>query len=84
MIVSDGFTGNVALKVSEGVIETLFHMAWREITKNLFAKIGLLLMKGHLKRIYKRVDYSEYGRSPASGPEWDVHRRPRPEQFHRR
>ena len=61
VIVSDGFTGNVALKVSEGVIETLFHMARREITKNLFAKIGLLLMKGHLKRIYKRVDYSEYG-----------------------
>lgn len=61
VIVSDGFTGNVALKVSEGVVETLFHMARREITKNLFAKIGLLLMKGHLKRIYKRVDYSEYG-----------------------
>jgi glycerol-3-phosphate acyltransferase PlsX len=61
VIVSDGFTGNVALKVSEGVVETLFHMARREITKNLFAKIGLLLMKGHLKRIYKIVDYSEYG-----------------------
>jgi glycerol-3-phosphate acyltransferase PlsX len=61
VIVSDGFTGNVALKVSEGVVETLFHLARREITKNFFAKIGLLLMKGHLKRIYKRVDYSEYG-----------------------
>ncbi len=61
VIVSDGFTGNVALKVSEGVVETLFRMARREITKNLFAKIGLLLMKGHLKRIYKTVDYSEYG-----------------------
>jgi glycerol-3-phosphate acyltransferase PlsX len=51
----------VALKVSEGVVETLFHMAKREIMKNFFAKIGLLLMKGHLKRIYKKVDYSEYG-----------------------
>ena len=61
VIVSDGFTGNVALKVSEGVVETLFHLARREITKNFFAKIGLLLMKGHLKRIYKKVDYSEYG-----------------------
>jgi glycerol-3-phosphate acyltransferase PlsX len=57
VIVSDGFTGNVALKVSE----TLFHMAKREMMKNFFAKIGLLLMKGHLKRIYKKVDYSEYG-----------------------
>jgi glycerol-3-phosphate acyltransferase PlsX len=61
VIVSDGFTGNVALKVSEGLVETLFFMARREITKNFFAKIGLFLMKGHLKRIYKRVDYSEYG-----------------------
>jgi glycerol-3-phosphate acyltransferase PlsX len=61
VIVSDGFTGNVALKVSEGVVETLFHMAKREMMKNFFAKIGLLLMKGHLKRIYKKVDYSEYG-----------------------
>jgi phosphate acyltransferase len=61
IIVSDGFTGNVALKVSEGVVETLFSMAKREIMKNFFAKIGFLLMKRHLKRLYKQVDYSEYG-----------------------
>ena len=61
IIVSDGFTGNVALKVSEGVVETLFHMARREIMKDFFAKIGFLLMKRHLKKIYKKVDYSEYG-----------------------
>jgi len=61
VIVSDGFTGNVALKVSEGVVETLFSMAKREIMKDFFAKIGLLLMKRHLRKIYKKVDYSEYG-----------------------
>jgi glycerol-3-phosphate acyltransferase PlsX len=61
IIVSDGFTGNIALKVSEGVVETLFSMARREIMKNFFAKVGFLLMKRHLKRIYKKVDYSEYG-----------------------
>ena len=61
VIVSDGFTGNVALKVSEGVVETLFHMARREITRNFLAKIGFLLMKRNLKKIYKQVDYSEYG-----------------------
>jgi glycerol-3-phosphate acyltransferase PlsX len=61
IIVSDGFTGNVALKVSEGVVETLFSMAKREIMKNFFAKIGFLLMKRHLKKLYKQVDYSEYG-----------------------
>jgi phosphate acyltransferase len=61
VVVSDGFTGNVALKVSEGVVENMLSMARREITRNIFAKIGYLLMKRHLKKIYKRVDYSEYG-----------------------
>ncbi len=61
VIVCDGFTGNVALKVSEGVVETLFHMARREITRNLLAKVGFFLMKRNLKRLYRQVDYSEYG-----------------------
>ncbi len=61
VVVSDGFTGNVALKVTEGVVESLLFMARREITKDLWAKIGFLLMKRHLKKIYKKVDYSEYG-----------------------
>lgn len=61
VIVSDGFTGNVALKVAEGAVESMLSMARREITKNIFAKLGYLLMKRHLKKIYKRVDSSEYG-----------------------
>jgi len=61
IIVSDGFTGNVALKVSEGVVETMMTMARHEITKNLLARIGFFLLKHHLKKIYKRIDYSEYG-----------------------
>jgi len=61
IIVSDGFTGNVALKASEGVVEALIHMARTEIMKNIFAKVGFILMKRHLKKIYKKVDYSEYG-----------------------
>lgn len=61
VIVSDGFTGNIALKVSEGVVETLFKMARTEIMKNIFSKIGFILMKRNLKKLYKKVDYSEYG-----------------------
>lgn len=61
VIVSDGFTGNIALKTSEGVVDSFAQMARHEIMKNLFAKIGYLLMKRHLKKLYKRVDYSEYG-----------------------
>jgi glycerol-3-phosphate acyltransferase PlsX len=61
VIVSDGFTGNVALKVSEGMVETFSYIARTEIMKNFFAKIGLFLMKRNLKKIYKKVDYTEYG-----------------------
>ncbi len=61
VIVSDGFTGNIALKVSEGVVETFFNMARAEIMKNLFAKIGFILMKRNVKKIYKKIDYAEYG-----------------------
>lgn len=61
VIVSDGFTGNVALKVTEGVVEIVVSMARNEITRNIFAKLGYFLMRRHLKKIYKKVDYSEYG-----------------------
>jgi glycerol-3-phosphate acyltransferase PlsX len=61
VIVTDGFIGNVALKVSEGVVETLFYMVRNEVMKNFFAKIGFLLMKRNLKKMYRKVDYSEYG-----------------------
>jgi phosphate acyltransferase len=61
VIVSDGFTGNVALKVTEGVVDNFFQMARTEIMKNFFAKIGFVLMKRNLKKLYKKVDYIEYG-----------------------
>jgi glycerol-3-phosphate acyltransferase PlsX len=61
VVVSDGFTGNVALKVSEGLVESVLSMARHEVTKNLVAKLGYMLMKRHLKKIYRKVDYSEYG-----------------------
>lgn len=61
IIVSDGFTGNIALKTSEGVLNNFAQMARTEIMKNIFAKIGFLLIKRHLKKLFKRVDYAEYG-----------------------
>jgi glycerol-3-phosphate acyltransferase PlsX len=67
VIVSDGFTGNVALKVSEGVIETFFQLARTEIMKNIFSQIGFFLMKRNLKKIFKKIDYSEYGGAPLLG-----------------
>jgi len=61
VIVSDGFTGNIALKTTEGVVDTFSNMARTEIMKNLFAKLGFLLLRRHIRRLYKKVDYSQYG-----------------------
>ncbi len=61
VIVSDGFTGNIALKTSEGVVSNFARMARTEIMKNIFVKIGFFLMKRHLKKFFKKVDYAEYG-----------------------
>jgi len=61
VIVSDGFTGNIALKTSEGVVSNFARMARIEIMKNIFVKIGFFLMKRHLKKVYQKMDYAEYG-----------------------
>ncbi|HLP59439.1 MAG TPA: phosphate acyltransferase PlsX [Candidatus Deferrimicrobium sp.] len=61
LIVTDGFTGNVTLKVTEGVVDVMLSMLNREITGNLLSKLGFFLLKSSLKRIRKKMDYSEYG-----------------------
>lgn len=67
VIVSDGFTGNIALKVTEGVVETVLSMARTEVMRNFFSKIGFFLMKRNLKKLYKRLHYAEYGGAPLLG-----------------
>jgi len=61
LIVTDGFTGNVTLKVSEGVVDVMLSMLKREIMSNIFSKIGFFFLKKSLKRIKKKMDYAEYG-----------------------
>ncbi len=61
LIVTDGFTGNVTLKVSEGVVEVMLSMLKREIMSNIFSKVGFFFLKKSLKRIKKKLDYAEYG-----------------------
>ncbi len=67
VIVCDGFAGNVALKVSESLVETLGTFLYRELMRNIVTKFGVLLLKGGLKRLKKRLDYSEYGGAPLLG-----------------
>jgi phosphate acyltransferase len=67
VIVCDGFTGNVALKTSEGLIEAVLKLLKEELSRNLKAKLGALLSQQSFKRLKKRLDYSEYGGAPLLG-----------------
>jgi glycerol-3-phosphate acyltransferase PlsX len=61
LIVTDGFTGNVTLKVAEGVVDVLQSMLRREIMSNILSKVGFFFLKSSLKRVWKKMDYAEYG-----------------------
>jgi glycerol-3-phosphate acyltransferase PlsX len=67
VIVCDGFTGNVALKTSEGLIEAVLQLLREELSSNLQAKFGALLSQQSFKRLKKRLDYAEYGGAPLIG-----------------
>ena len=68
VIVCDGFVGNVALKLSEGLAASLSRILKRELLgSSLAAKLGTLLAKGAFKRVARFVDYAEYGGAPLLG-----------------
>ncbi|MDD5556282.1 MAG: phosphate acyltransferase PlsX [bacterium] len=67
VIVTDGFVGNVVLKCTEGLVWALMKMIKEEVTKNVWHKIGGLLLKGSFRRIASRGDYTEYGGAPLLG-----------------
>jgi len=61
VIVCDGFVGNVALKVSEGVAEMIKGLLKELLQANPMRKAGYLLSQGAYADLRKRIDYSEYG-----------------------
>jgi glycerol-3-phosphate acyltransferase PlsX len=67
IIVCDGFTGNVALKLSEGLIETFSAMLRQELQKTLTAKVGSIFAQNAFRQFRRRFDYSEYGGAPLLG-----------------
>lgn len=67
IIVCDGFTGNIALKISESAAEFFTVLLKEELEKGLVGKLGALLTRGAFRRFKKRVDYTEYGGAPLLG-----------------
>ncbi|MEE2636743.1 MAG: phosphate acyltransferase PlsX [Acidobacteriota bacterium] len=67
VIVCDGFTGNIALKVSEGLVEVVEEFLRDELNRTFGTRVGYLLSRRAFRRFRKRFDYSEVGGAPLLG-----------------
>lgn len=67
VVVCDGFVGNVALKLAEGLGSSLGRLLKRELTRGFINRVGTWLAMGALKRFARLVDYAEYGGAPLLG-----------------
>lgn len=67
IVVTDGFTGNVALKVAEGTASLMTEMLRKELTATLPRKLAALFLRSGFRGVRKRLDYSETGGAPLLG-----------------
>ncbi|GGC90650.1 phosphate acyltransferase [Thalassobacillus devorans] len=61
IVVTDGFSGNIALKTIEGTAMTMFSMIKETFMSNFKTKLAAGLVKNDLKQLKDKLDYSEYG-----------------------
>jgi glycerol-3-phosphate acyltransferase PlsX len=67
VIVCDGFTGNVALKISEGLVDLFEGLLHEELAGTFTTRVGSLLTRRAMRHFRRRIDYSEYGGAPLVG-----------------
>jgi glycerol-3-phosphate acyltransferase PlsX len=67
VVVCDGFVGNVVLKLSEGLAETLLAMMRTTMTSSLPRKLAAAVLRPGLREMFRRLDYAEYGGVPLLG-----------------
>ena len=67
VVVCDGFSGNLVLKASEGVANSISHILKQEIKASLPRMLGGVLLKGVFASLKKKIDYAEYGGAPLLG-----------------
>ncbi len=67
VIVCDGFTGNVILKTSEGLVEAIMTLLRSELGQTYLSQAGALLSRTAFRSVKKRLDYSELGGAPLLG-----------------
>ena len=67
VIVCDGFVGNIALKICEGLAVQIFGLLKKSIQSSLASQVAFLFTGGALKGLKKTIDYTEYGGAPLLG-----------------
>jgi phosphate acyltransferase len=67
VIVMDGFTGNVALKTSESLAESIMALLREELERKPVRRLGAWLARGAFRAVKRRIDASEYGGAPLLG-----------------
>ena len=67
VLVTDGFTGNIVLKYTEGMGKFMLHLLKDVLTANLMIKLSAATMKDQLHRLKKQFDASEHGGAPLLG-----------------
>ena len=67
VIVCDGFNGNIALKLGEGIMQALKSLLTDEVKKSFMAKAGMVLLAPVVKKLWTRFNYEQYGGSPLLG-----------------
>ncbi|HXL38793.1 MAG TPA: phosphate acyltransferase PlsX [Ktedonobacteraceae bacterium] len=67
VVVCDGFVGNVVLKLGEGMAETLLSILRTQMTSSLPNKLAAAVLQPGLRKVFRRLDYAEYGGVPLLG-----------------
>jgi glycerol-3-phosphate acyltransferase PlsX len=67
IVVCDGFIGNVALKISEGVAEMIKRLLLKEISSHFLGRLAYPLIAGPLMNLKRKIDYAEFGGAPLLG-----------------
>ena len=67
VIVMDGFTGNVVLKTSESLAESMMQLLREELLRTPVRRLGALLSQGAFRAVKRRTDATEYGGAPLLG-----------------
>jgi glycerol-3-phosphate acyltransferase PlsX len=67
VVVCDGFIGNVALKISEGVADTIKKLLLKEISGSFLGRLAYPLIAAPLLKLKRKIDYAEFGGAPLLG-----------------